>query len=111
MRQREYTLCPKALIVLYLLWRVSPCPKTTIYLGSSCSVRGSDELAAKLEEYIESEQASNRVALVGSFCMGKCSRRVSIRFADTQYREINPADAETSLHDAGLPHVPPTEAA
>jgi len=85
--------------------------KITICVGSSCSVRGSDELAAKLEECIERENASDRVELVGSFCMGECSRGVSIKVGDTQYREIKPADAGTFFHDAVLPHIPPLETA
>ena len=85
--------------------------KITICVGSSCSVRGSDELAAKLEECIERENASDRVELVGSFCMGECSRGVSIKVGDTQYREIKPDHAETFFHDAVLPHIPPMETA
>ena len=62
--------------------------KITICVGSSCSVRGSEELAASLEKLIEREKLSDRVELVGAFCMDVCSTGVSIKVGDRQYREI-----------------------
>jgi NADH:ubiquinone oxidoreductase subunit E len=68
--------------------------KVTICVGSSCVVRGSDELAAALERLIEREKLTQQVELVGAFCMEVCSTGVSIRVGEKQYREIHPDDAE-----------------
>ena len=77
----------------------------TVCVGSSCSVRGSDELAASLEKLIQSEGLNNQVELVGAFCMELCSMGVSVRVNDRQYREIHPEDAERFFYDAIVPLV------
>ena len=81
----------------------------TICVGSSCSVRGSDEFASALEQLIEKEKLGNRIELVGAFCMEQCSMGVSVKVNGRQYREIHPEDAQsffyreimTSLQDEG----------
>jgi NADH:ubiquinone oxidoreductase subunit E len=77
----------------------------TICVGSSCSVRGSDELAAALEQLIAQHGKENEVELIGSFCMGECSRGVSICVGERQYREIMPEHAESFFSQAVLPHL------
>ena len=79
--------------------------KITICVGSSCSVRGSEELAASLEKLIEREKLSDRVELVGAFCMDVCSTGVSIKVGDRQYREIHPEDAEAFFYNEVWPAV------
>jgi NADH:ubiquinone oxidoreductase subunit E len=79
--------------------------KITICVGSSCSVRGSEELAAALEKLIEREKLSDRVELVGAFCMDVCSTGVSIKVGDRQYREIHPEDAEAFFYKEVWPVV------
>ncbi len=77
----------------------------TICVGSSCSVRGSDELASTLEKLIEIEGLNNQVELVGAFCMELCSMGVSIRVNERQYREIHPEDAEQFFYEEIVPLV------
>ncbi len=77
----------------------------TICVGSSCSVRGSDELASTLEKLIETEGLNNQVELVGAFCMELCSMGVSIRVNERQYREIHPEDAEQFFYEEIVPLV------
>jgi len=73
--------------------------KVTVCVGSSCSVRGSDELAAKLEELIADHGVDGAVNLVGSFCMGKCSRGITVAVDDDVFQGIEPADAELFYAD------------
>jgi NADH:ubiquinone oxidoreductase subunit E len=75
----------------------------TICVGSSCSVRGSDELAAKLESLMEKEQLNGRIELVGAFCMELCSMGVSVRVNERQYQEIRPQDAEQFFYQEIMP--------
>lgn len=77
--------------------------KITICVGSSCSVRGSDELAAALEQLIARENLAGQVELAGAFCMEQCSHGVSIRVGERQYREIHPQDAERFFKEEILP--------
>lgn len=75
----------------------------TICVGSSCSVRGADELAAELEKLIAQENLSAQVVLVGAFCMENCSKGVSVRVGDRQYRELHPQDASVFFYREVIP--------
>jgi len=79
--------------------------RITICVGSSCSVRGSEDLAESLERLIEQEDAAARVEVVGSFCMGECSRGISVKVGETLYREVMPPHAEQFFRDAVLPQL------
>lgn len=79
--------------------------KITICVGSSCSVRGSDDVAATLEELIAREGLEDKLMLVGAFCMEQCSGGVSVRVGDRVYREMRPADVEPFFYHEVIPLV------
>jgi NADH:ubiquinone oxidoreductase subunit E len=66
----------------------------TICVGSSCSLRGSDDLASEIQRLIEKENLQGLVDIVGAFCMDTCSKGVSVRVGDKAYSGIRPEDAE-----------------
>jgi NADH:ubiquinone oxidoreductase subunit E len=66
----------------------------TICVGSSCSLRGTDELASELFRLIEKEKLEGLVDIVGAFCMDACSKGVSVRVGDRQFSGIRPQQAE-----------------
>jgi NADH:ubiquinone oxidoreductase subunit E len=66
----------------------------TICVGSSCSLRGSDELASELFRLIQKEKLEGIVDIVGAFCMDTCSKGVSVRVGDQAYSGIRPEHAE-----------------
>lgn len=70
----------------------------TICVGSSCSIRGSDELASEIQRLIEKENLEGLVDIVGAFCMDTCSKGVSVRVGDQAYSGIRPEDAETFFY-------------
>lgn len=70
----------------------------TICVGSSCSIRGSDELASEIQRLIEKEQLEGLVDIVGAFCMDTCSKGVSVRVGDQAFSGIRPEDAETFFY-------------
>ena len=76
-----------------------------ICVGSSCHVRGSDDVAATLERLIAAEQLTDQVELIGAFCMDHCSMGVSVRVGDHIYRGVSPADAEGFFYREILPQV------
>ena len=45
-----------------------------ICVGSSCHLKGSQELVELLEKAVEEHNIADEVVLSGSFCIGKCSR-------------------------------------
>ncbi len=56
-----------------------------ICIGSSCHFKGSYQVVRKLEEYIETHSLKNHVILKGSFCLGECTRGVSVRAGGINY--------------------------
>lgn len=77
----------------------------TICVGSSCSIRGSDELASEIQRLIEKENLQGLVDIVGAFCMDICSKGVSIRVGDRQFSGIKPEDAESFFYKEIMGHV------
>ena len=45
-----------------------------VCVGSSCHLRGSEEIVALLESAIAENHLEEDVVLTGSFCIGKCNR-------------------------------------
>lgn len=78
----------------------------TICVGSSCSLRGSDELAAELQHLIKKEQLDGLVDIVGAFCMDTCSKGVSVRVGERAFSGITPAHASEFFYQEVLPYVP-----
>jgi NADH:ubiquinone oxidoreductase subunit E len=66
----------------------------TICVGSSCSLRGSDELAMELQKLIQKEHLEGLVDIVGAFCMDACSKGVSVRVGEHEFSGIKPEKAE-----------------
>ena len=70
----------------------------TICVGSSCSIRGSDDLASEIQRLIEKENLQGLVEIVGAFCMDTCSKGVSIRVGDSAFSGIRPEDSEAFFY-------------
>ncbi len=77
----------------------------TICVGSSCSLRGSDELATSLFRLIEKERLEGLVDIVGAFCMDACSKGVSVRVGDQEFSGIRPEQAESFFFKEVLPRI------
>ena len=45
-----------------------------VCVGSSCHLRGSQDIVELFEKAIEEHRISDEVVLYGSFCIGKCNR-------------------------------------
>ncbi len=83
--------------------------RIAICVGSSCSVRGSDEFAAALERLLQQAGAKSAVELVGSFCMGQCSSGIAVRVGDEQYRALRVDDVDRFFREAVLPRIQDAE--
>ena len=77
----------------------------TICVGSSCSLRGSDELASELFRLIEKEKLEGLVDIVGAFCMDACSKGVSVRVGDAEFSGIRPAQAHDFFYKEVMSRV------
>jgi NADH:ubiquinone oxidoreductase subunit E len=77
----------------------------TICVGSSCSLRGSDELASSLFRLIKKENLEGMVDIVGAFCMDACSKGVSVRVGEHEFSGIHPDQAEEFFYKEVLERV------
>ena len=57
--------------------------KIQICIGSSCHLKGSQQIIEMFQKSVEENNLQDKVELVGSFCMGECCNKgVSVRFDD-----------------------------
>ena len=60
-----------------------------IYVGSSCHLKGSEEIIALLQNAVAEHQLEREVTLAGSFCTGNCNRvGVTLQVDDDVYPGI-----------------------
>ena len=52
--------------------------KITVCVGSSCHVKGSHEVVARLEQLITEHQLKDQVEMTGTFCIGRCQEGVCV---------------------------------
>ena len=75
--------------------------KVQICIGSSCHVRGSKQVIETLMKLTKEHEKEVEIELSGSFCMGACSKGVSIRIGEQIYH-VKPKDAEDFFHEVRL---------
>ena len=62
-----------------------------ICVGSSCHLKGSEELVRLFQESVEKYGLDDDVTLAGSFCTGKCNRiGVTVSVDDDIYTGVTP---------------------
>ena len=62
-----------------------------ICVGSSCHLKGSEEIVELFRDAIEKNSLNDKVALAGSFCTGKCNRvGVTVTVDGVVYTGITP---------------------
>lgn len=50
-----------------------------ICVGSSCFVKGSNELVVMLKKFLEEKKLEDKVLLKGAFCMGQCAKGLGVK--------------------------------
>jgi NADH:ubiquinone oxidoreductase subunit E len=64
----------------------------TVYLclGSSCYVRGSEQVAGRLQAAIAQHGLQDRVDIVGTFCLEHCSMGVTLKIGEQIFEAVSP---------------------
>lgn len=63
-----------------------------ICVGSSCHLKGSQEIVDLFQKAIEERALEDEIMLCGSFCIGKCNRDgVTVQVDDDVYVGVTPA--------------------
>lgn len=61
----------------------------SVCVGSSCHLKGSEEIVKLLQKAVEEHHLENDITLTGSFCTGKCNRiGVTVLVDDNIYTGI-----------------------
>jgi NADH:ubiquinone oxidoreductase subunit E len=63
-----------------------------ICVGSSCHIKGSYQIIKAFEELIKKYGLEDRVELKASFCLGHCTKGVSIKVGEEFVEDLNPAN-------------------
>ena len=62
-----------------------------ICVGSSCHLKGSQQIVELMQKAVEEYNLDGEVVLVGSFCVGKCNREgVTVQLDDDVHVGITP---------------------
>ena len=71
-----------------------------ICVGSSCHLKGSEELVVLFQKAIEEHGLGNDITLAGSFCTGRCNRMgVTVTIDDNVYTGVTTEKFEEFLND------------
>ncbi len=77
-----------------------------ICVGSSCHLKGSQEIVELFQKAIEENGLDNEITLAGSFCMGKCNRiGVTVTIDDTVYTGVTVEGFEEFFKDKVLSKI------
>ena len=62
-----------------------------ICVGSSCHLRGSEEVVALFQKAVEEHNLGDKITLAGSFCIGRCNREgVTVQVDDEIITGVKP---------------------
>jgi NADH:ubiquinone oxidoreductase subunit E len=67
----------------------------TVCVGSACHLKGAYNIIDQFQKLIETNEVSDSVTLKGSFCLGKCSKGVSVKVDDSDVLSVTTDCAES----------------
>lgn len=74
-----------------------------ICVGSACHIKGSSEIVALLQKWVEDYRLQDDITLAGSFCTGKCNRvGVTIQIDDEIHTGITVENFKEFFNDKVL---------
>ena len=77
-----------------------------VCVGSSCHIKGSQEIVELLQSAVESNNIADDVVLSGSFCIGKCNRvGVSVQVNDEVHVGVTPENFREFFREHVLSEV------
>ena len=66
-----------------------------ICVGSSCHLKGSEQIAGLFQKAVEERDLGDKITLAGSFCIGRCNREgVTVQIDDEIITGVTPETFE-----------------
>lgn len=78
--------------------------KITVCIGSSCHIKGSRQVADKLQQLITKHNLKRKIDLGGAFCMGHCQDGVCVTVNGGFY-SVTPDNIEDFFYNKILPEL------
>ena len=77
-----------------------------ICVGSSCHLKGSEDLIELLKQAIAAHDLENEITLAGSFCAGRCNRvGVTVTVDDEVYTGVTTEGFTEFFQKAVMSHI------
>ncbi|SHE61998.1 (2Fe-2S) ferredoxin domain-containing protein [Caloramator proteoclasticus] len=76
-----------------------------ICVGSSCHLKGSYQIMKIFQEIIKNKNLEEKIDLKASFCLGNCTKGVSIKVNNEIFGNINPENAKEKFDEYILKKV------
>lgn len=78
--------------------------KITVCIGSSCHIKGARQVVEGFNRLISEYNLKDKIALGGTFCLGKCGAHVSVQIDDV-FHSVAPEKVEEFFKAEVLPKV------
>ena len=65
-----------------------------VCIGSACHLKGSYNVIKKLQTIIEEEHLEDKVSVKAAFCLGECTKAVSVKVEDGPVISVNENNVE-----------------
>lgn len=76
----------------------------SVCVGSACHLKGSHIVINRIESLIEEKKLQDKVTLKAAFCIGECTRAVSVKVGDEIY-SVNEENVDEFFNKAVLGRI------
>ncbi|SCH75167.1 MULTISPECIES: (2Fe-2S) ferredoxin domain-containing protein [unclassified Romboutsia] len=76
-----------------------------ICIGSSCHLKGSDEVIKKFQELINEFKLEDNIELYGSFCLDRCTNGVSVMRWDGEILSVSRDNVREIFEKEIIPYI------
>ena len=76
-----------------------------ICIGSSCHIKGSNEVVEEFKSLIKEYNLDNKIELYASFCLGRCTNEVSVMRWDNEILSVSSKNAREIFEKEIIPFL------
>lgn len=66
-----------------------------VCVGSSCHLKGAYNVISEFQRIVEERKLNNAVTIKAAFCLGHCTKPVSVRLDDGEVYSVNEDEVES----------------
>ncbi|MDF2672758.1 MAG: (2Fe-2S) ferredoxin protein [Clostridiales bacterium] len=73
----------------------------SVCVGSACHLKGSHSVISRIESLIDENKLQDKITLKAAFCIGECTRAVSVK-VDEEIYSVNEKNVDEFFNNAVL---------